>query len=246
MPTVTPKVKGSYSIRSVHNALDVLEALSDEEDDIRISRLSEKLGMNKTSVFRLMATFEDRGYVEREKSTGKYRLGLAAGETGQKILSRMELVRKARPIMEHLVRECNETCYLAVPRGAEVLFLDMVDTPQQVKIAPLVGRRFPRAATAAGRIFPPTGQVASRPSPARTAGGGVYEGQKLGEGIVDLAVPVFARAGTIAACLCLVGPGFRLPPEKIRADLNPRLLDAGDTLSSRLGYPGFQAGHPAP
>jgi len=44
----------------------------------------------------------------------------------------------------------------------------------------------------------------------------------------------------------MVGPGFRLPPEKIRADLNPRLLDAGDTLSSRLGYPGFQAGHPAP
>ena len=96
MPTVTPKVNGSYSIRSVHNALNVLAALSDEEDDIRISRLSEKLGMNKTSVFCLVATLEDRGYVEWKKSKGQYRLGLAAGESGQKILSRVELVLKAR------------------------------------------------------------------------------------------------------------------------------------------------------
>jgi hypothetical protein len=46
-----------------------------------ISRLSEKLGMNEISVFRQMATFEDRGYVERKKSTGKFQLGLAAGDT---------------------------------------------------------------------------------------------------------------------------------------------------------------------
>ena len=67
--------KESYSIQAVENALDVLEALSEIDDDVRISQLSEKLAMNKTSVFRLLATFENRGYVEREELSGKYRLG---------------------------------------------------------------------------------------------------------------------------------------------------------------------------
>ena len=63
--------KDSYSIQSVENALDVLEALCDEDGEVRISRLSEKLKMNKTSVFRLLATFEGRGYVEKEETSGK-------------------------------------------------------------------------------------------------------------------------------------------------------------------------------
>ena len=65
--------KESYSIQAVENSLDVLEALSEIDDDVRISQLSEKLAMNKTSVFRLLATFENRGYVEREERSGKYR-----------------------------------------------------------------------------------------------------------------------------------------------------------------------------
>ena len=94
--------KESYSIQAVENALDVLEALSEIDDDVRISQLSEKLAMNKTSVFRLLATFENRGYVEREERSGKYRLGLSAYEIGQKFLSRMGLLRHARPVVERL------------------------------------------------------------------------------------------------------------------------------------------------
>ena len=145
--------KNPYSIQSVENALDVLEALCEFEDDVRISHLSEKLGMNKTSVFRLLATFENRGYVEREKGSGKYRLGLSAYEIGQRFLSRMGLLRKARPVMEKLVRECNEAVYLVVRRGSGVLFLDMVDTSQQVKIIAMVGNSYPLAGNAAGKIM---------------------------------------------------------------------------------------------
>ena len=111
--------KESYSIQAVENALDVLEALSEIDDDVRISQLSEKLAMNKTSVFRLLATFENRGYVEREERSGKYRLGLSAYEIGQKFLSRMGLLRHARPVAERLARGCNEAVYIAVRRRKE-------------------------------------------------------------------------------------------------------------------------------
>jgi len=230
--------KDSYSIQSVENALDVLEALCDEDGEVRISRLSEKLHMNKTSVFRLLATFEGRGYVEREKISGKYRLGLTAYEVGQKLLSRMELLKQARPVMERLVRDCNETTYLAIRRGDDVLFLDMVDTSQKVKIVSLVGRRFPAASTAAGRVllaYAPAGRnldshLAGEHEAIRNAGYCADSGT-LGDDISSVACPVFCAGGSLNGALCMVGPDFRLNAEQVL----PQIREACTIISSKLG-----------
>lgn len=252
--------KDSYSIQSVENALDVLEALCEEGDEVRISRLSEKLGMNKTSVFRLLATFENRGYVERESGSGKYRLGTSAYEMGQKILSRMGLLRKARPVMERLVRECNEAIYIAIRRGEDVLFLDMVDTSHQVKIISLLGKHYPLGATAAGKILlaggigpgmkpgdPPPDNQAPSFSPQKEIStirqaGACTDFECLGEGIASVAVPLFSAGGDLPGCLCMVGPDFRMTPERIETEFLPRLKEAGITISSKLGYFGHYLG----
>ncbi|MBW2503255.1 MAG: IclR family transcriptional regulator [Deltaproteobacteria bacterium] len=240
--------KESYSIQAVENALDVLEALSEEDEDVRISQLSEKLHMNKTSVFRLLATFENRGYVEREEASGKYRLGLSAYEIGQKFLSRMGLLRHARPVMERLSRTCNEAVYLAVCRRNDVLFLDMVDTTQKVKIVPLVGKRYPLSETAAGLVLLAfgasggngKGQQQSPPLQGQldaicNQGYAIDQGD-LGEGIATVASPLFGSNGKLHGALCIVGPEFRLPEEMIRNELLPLLLEASNIISSKLGW----------
>lgn len=248
--------KDSYSIQSVENALDVLEALCDEGDEVRISRLSERLSMNKTSVFRLLATFENRGYVEREADSGTYRLGLSAYEIGQKFLSRMALLRKAKPVMERLVRECNEAAYLAVRREEEVLFFDMVDTTHQVKIVSLVGRRYPLAATSAGKVILANAAVreegtgkqddhdglADEFSTIRKEGAFLDRGT-LGEGIASVAVPLYRAGGEIPGSLCFVGPDFRMSPEKIEKEFLPQLKEAGEIISSMLGHLGSYLGN---
>ncbi|PLX75457.1 MAG: IclR family transcriptional regulator [Desulfuromonas sp.] len=238
--------KDSYCIQSVENALDVLEALCDEDEDVRISRLSEKLQMNKTSVFRLLATFESRGYVERKDDSGKYRLGLSAYEIGQKLLSRMGLLRQAHPVMERFVRDCDETLYLAVQRDREVLFLDMVDTSQQVKIVSLVGKRFPLQRTAPGQLLlaltpdsvSTTGDETLPPAKAELIrkNGYVLETGGLGEGICCLATPLFESGGKLNGSLCLVGPDFRLTKERIETDLLPKLKETSAIISSKLGF----------
>lgn len=245
--------KESYSIHSVENALDLLEALCEEPDDFRISHLSEKLGMNKTSVFRLLATFENRGYVEREESTGKYRLGLSIYEISQKFLTRMRLLRKARPVMEQLVRQCNEAAYLVVRRNDEALFLDMVDNAQKVKIVSMVGRRIPLSSTAVGRVIlafnghsgngskEHVGSLAMDDSEdlATIRKNGIcvdYHG--IGEGIVCTAAPLFNGNGELAGVLALLGPDFRMPAEEIEKQLLPPLREAGEIISSKLGYLG--------
>lgn len=234
--------KNSYSIQSVDNALDLLEALSDEADEVRSSHLSERLGMNKTSLFRYLATFENRGYVEHDKSSGKYRLGPSAYEIGQKFLSRMGLLRKARPVVERLVRECDEAAYIAVRRGSDVLFLDMVDTSQQVKIISLLGKRYPIDLSAAGKVFlafaaagNEIAEESTQLAEVRRKGYCLDRGT-IGDGITSVAVPLFGVGGKLQAALCFIGPDFRLPAERIDALLLPRLREAGAVVSSKLGY----------
>jgi len=224
--------KDSYCIQSVENALNVLEALCEGEEEVRISSLSEKLGMNKTSVFRLLATFESRGYVERGEGSGRYKLGLFAYEMGQKFLSRMSLLKKARPVMERLVRECKEAVYLTVRHRNEVLFLDVVDTPHQVKIVSLVGKRYPITSTPAGKVL---AEKVSEEDRKKEVG---FDTGTLGEGIACISVPLVESSGNMPASLSMVGPDFRLTKEKIDEDLRPALVEAGMVISSKLGYVG--------
>ncbi len=239
--------KETYSIQSVENALDVLEALSEIDEDIRIGQLSEKLAMNKTSVFRLLATFENRGYVEREEQSGKYRLGLSAYEIGQKFLSRMGLLRHARPVMERLARGCDEAVYIAVHRHKEVLFLDMIDTTQKVKIVSLVGKRFPLETTAPGQVLMAfeshqgnnggnRSQAVSNQLAAIRRRGFTQSSDDLGEGIATIAAPLFGSGGKLQGALCIVGPQFRLSEETIQKQLMNPLLETCGIISSKLGW----------
>lgn len=238
-----PRSKESYSIHSVDNALNVLEALSEGGDDIRVSHLSERLGMNKTSVFRLLATFESRGYVEREPETGRYRLGLSAYEVGQKLLSRMEVLRHARPAMERLARECGEAVYLGVRRDGDILFLDVVDSLHKVKVTPLTGRRYPLDSIAAGRVIQafsaaPVPAEAGAELAAIRASALAEDRDALGEGTASMAAAIFRSGKQVAGSLTLVGPAFRLTPEPFQKDVLPRLREAADIVSSKLGYLG--------
>lgn len=227
MPTKNREDK--YTIQSVENALELLDALSESEEDVRIARLSERLNLGKAKVFRLMATLERHGYVERER-TGIYHVGSAAFEMAQKLLSRFSLLNKAKPVMEALARSSGESVYLAIPRGQEVLLVEMIDTLEKIKVAPLIGKRYPLAATAAGQVF----ALEVNGSTFRSDFGG------LGEGIACLAVPVRNVRGRVCGSINLVGPDFRLTTSRLE-QLLPSLLEAGELISSKIGFHGRYA-----
>jgi len=232
-------------IQSVDNALIVLEAICAEGDEVRVSHLSKRLGMNKTSLFRYLATFESRGYLEKAEDTRKYRLGIGAFELGQKLLSHMGLLREAKPVIERLAREFNEAVYLVVPRADQTLMFDLVDTTQQVKIISMVGNRYPLDGTSAGmvilaynesqRVFP--GSALPQPGLAEILEQGfAVDRGCFGDGIASLAVPLLDAQARVPASLCMVGPEFRLTRKKIDQELLPALIETGRIISSKLGY----------
>jgi DNA-binding IclR family transcriptional regulator len=249
------RAKPEYSVHSVENALDLLDAICEEGGEARVSQLSQRLGMSKASVFRLLATFESRGFVERSDDSLKYRLGLSACEMGQKIIARMGVLRKARPTMDRLARLCNESVYFVVRRNDYLLMLDMVDSVQQVKIVALVGQRFPLATTAAGRIFlafdgdggdtgrkrsdtPGVATMTPIEREAVRSCGFCIDEQGFGEGVTCLAVPLFNGKGHVTAALAILGPSYRMSGERIDNEVLLPLREAGCAISAGLGYLG--------
>lgn len=238
--------RSDYEIRSVTKALDLLEAICEDEanepgggdEEVRVTELSKRLGMSKSAVFRLLATFENRGYVERIAETGIYRIGVNAFEVGRRLLLRMGLLRHARPVMEDLCRQCNEAIYLAIRRGSEFLFIDLVESAQQVKIASLVGKRYPLSSAAPGHVLLAYAEPAgtSNEAPGILLNGYCYEQGGLGEMVGCLAAPFFDQSGHVAGAICVVGPSYRMPDSQIQTEFWPLLKNASEAVSSKLGY----------
>lgn len=239
------------TIKSVDKALEVLEAFSEISGGINLSSLSDKLKMNKSRVHRLLHALKQRGYVEQKSKNGKYHLGMTAFMVGQNIVSNMDLLRTAKPAMEELVRDCNETVYLSLRFGQEVLLFDKVDSLHPVNVMSLKGLSYPLTDCAAGEIF----QVFDREEDALTdvctssvthtrletikQQGYCSDNHRLGDGLSSLAVPLLNASKSVVGSLCFVGPDFRLSDEKVQSNLLIHLIDAGQAISARLGYLGY-------
>jgi len=248
--------KSSYTVQCVEKAMDLLEVLTQESDDVTVSGLAVRLKLSRNKAFRLLATLESHGYVEREGSSGCYLLGLSSVELAQKMLQSVSLIKHARPIMEKLARKHDEAVYVTVLKGDDVLFLDMVDSEQQIKAAPLTGKRYPFFTNAAGKVIrafesrdlldkfkkrhrkedlPDFAELELELNTIRSRGVAI-ETNGLGEGIITVAVAVKDYAGTVICALTMIGPSFRMLADRVENEIVPSLVDGAEALSRRFGY----------
>ncbi len=152
----------------------------------------------------------------------------------------MDLHKKAKPIMENLVREIHETIYLVIVKNEKVLFLDKVETNQKVNTSSFMGVQLPVDNSAAGMIFLANSQQDQNYSK-------VYQRIKeqgycldkniLGQGVTSIATPVLDETGTAIASLCLVAPSYRLNHETLSGKgLTTSLINAAERISCNIGY----------
>ncbi len=233
------KDKSTYAIQSVGNALYILEAISRETGDFGISHLSNKLGMTKSYIFRMLATFAQRGYVQQDKASGRYRAGLMAYETGGRFLHQMGALQKSKPGMEYLAKKVGEAVYLAIPDENDLLLLEMVDSSQKIRVMPLVGKRFSLDQFSAGKVIMAhnaTSEELCRSLGAISAKGYSVDYGAVGEGVGCIAVPLFDAQGSACASLCILVPEIRLSSDRINNELLPLLKEAGEEISAKLGH----------
>ena len=92
----------SESIRAVERALDVLLCFTSQTPELTMSQISEMVGINKSTVHRLFATLESKRFVEREPTSGVYRLGIRLVQMAFFTLERNDLRRMAAPYLHDL------------------------------------------------------------------------------------------------------------------------------------------------
>jgi IclR family KDG regulon transcriptional repressor len=252
--------KSNYIIRSVSHALDVIEQFFGEADELGVTELSKRLKLHKNNIFRLLATLESRGYIEQNKATENYRLGLRSLHLGQAYVSRMGLLRQARPVMDGLVKQVRESAYVAVARPGGMVPLEVVEADQPVRVVSTIGETLPLHATAAGKTqlafateeeqkarLPETLKrftaktVTERATLLQQLKSAVENGYAVdtGEHVEDVrsvAVPIKDYTGHVVGILAVNGPAYRLTAERMQKELAPVVVKAGQELSGRLGH----------
>src|SRR5918999_3560953 len=101
-------------VQSVQRAAALLEAIADSPEPQTAPDLAERCTLNRSTAWRILATLEDEGLVDRDPATNRYAVGPAA--TRLAAAAADALPRAARPHLEELSRATGETVSLAVPR----------------------------------------------------------------------------------------------------------------------------------
>lgn len=255
------KEKSEYIIQAVDHALDLLEQFQGDIDELGVTELSKRLKLHKNNVFRLLATLESRNYIEQNRVTENYRLGLKTLELGQTFIKQMGLLRQSRPVLEALVKECNETTYVAILKDSHIVYLDVVETDLTVRVVPRVGSRLPAYCTAAGKIQLAymTDEELDHYLPAKelkryTANtitdrdefkthlariveqGYAIDNEEMDVGVCCVAAPIRDYTRRIIGAVSISGPSMRFSKERMEKELIPLVQRAGEDISTKLGF----------
>ena len=144
--------KPRYPIESVDNALRLLLAFQ-ERQEIGVTEASQLLGVAPSTAHRLLSMLQYRGLVVQDSTRGTYLPGPGLLELGLAVVKGLDIRARARPALEQIVRETEETAQLAVLQGRDVLFLDCVESPKALRAGSRVGMSLPAECTAVGKAM---------------------------------------------------------------------------------------------
>lgn len=244
--------------RAVERALDILYCFSSAEPSLTLTQIADRVGMHKSTVFRLLATLEQKRFVRRVEKLGEYRLGLALAELGFSVLKHNDIYRCAEPYLQHLAAESRENVDLAIRDGADVIYIQMIESQQRVKIAAVPGQRLPAYATASGKAFMAflpeheLQDILNYPRPkitgstqvtlsalrqdlrvSRERGFAISEGE-LEVGVNAVAAPVLDARQYPLAAIAVAGPSFRLGIDRLM-ELGKSLCVTTQAMARQVG-----------
>lgn len=140
-------------VQSVERALSIIEVLSEYEDGLGITEISELVKLHKSTVHRLLYTLITKGYVSQNENTNKYMLSLKLFELGSKKVEKMNIVTAARPLLQELMEKTNEVVHLVVREGTEIVYVAKVESQNPIRMYSRIGKRSQVYCTAVGKAM---------------------------------------------------------------------------------------------
>lgn len=147
------KVGDNNPSAAVERTLAILEALSQREAGLTNAQISRSLGIPKSSASYILRTLERRGYLRRDRETGRYRLGLKVLSLRRGVVIGREIREAALPFLRQLVERSRLTAHLAVLDHNEAVYIAREEGPGFIKMNTWVGRRMEVHSTSVGKAL---------------------------------------------------------------------------------------------
>jgi len=202
--------------QTLDRGLRLLEVLADAAGGLTVAEASAMLGVNRTIVYRLLATLELHGLVRRS-AAGRFSVGFGVLSLAGSVYPILRHV--AQPVLRSLAESVGATAHLTIADGAEALAVAVVEpTRTNYHVAYRVGSRHPLGRGAAGRAI-----MAGRDGdPRYTASSGELE-----PGAQGVAAPLVGAG--VEASIGVVALG-----ELDASVVGPQVVSAAEELTLRL------------
>ncbi|GIP34732.1 IclR family transcriptional regulator [Paenibacillus sp. J2TS4] len=240
------------TVRAVERAVDILLCFTDASD-LSLTEISSKVGLHKSTVHRLIASLEGKGFLVRHAGTDKYRLGLRIWELAAGMAQTDDPAVLLLPEMERLRDLLGETVSLYVRDGFERVRIQAVQSNQAIRRVAQVGARLPLYVGASSKILVAFADRETRNElkQSRDWPNGpererfleqILEVQQLGyatsveereEGAAAIAAPIFSRSHKLVAALAVSGPANRLTMEQMKQDA-PIIVEAANRMGKMI------------
>jgi len=236
-----------YPVPALEKGLDILEALAAAKVPLSLAELAGELRRSSSELFRMLNCLERRGYLLRDRTSGRYGLSLRLFALAHTHTPTEKLRAAARGPMQRLAEQFRESCHLSVLEGGRLLVLAQAESPEPVRLSIEPGGVFDPLKTASGRLllaFRPAGATAPdgakvRPAVARAlasirASGVSTAASETVEGVRDLAVLVGSAGHGVLAALAvtrLVRRGAKADEKTLLAGMRA----AAEEITSALG-----------
>jgi len=252
--------KQTPTSETVKKTLGLLDVLSKGSREWYAAEIAKEANLPVSTAFRLLTTLVQLRFVDYDRQSRRYRLGLKLLELGYLVSQRLDLPSLATPVLSRLAQTSEETAHLSIRDGDEGVFIAKVEAEHNVRLHTPLGRRVPLHAGASMKIllaFLPDNEIedyasrfnSSRPPESvrvdaarlltdirriRKQGYCVTRSEQT-LGAAGVSAAVRDHSGRVVAGITISGPEGRFSQNKVHefADL---VVDAAAGLSAKLGY----------
>jgi len=228
------------TVRAVERALDILLCFTDAKE-LGLSEIASRISLHKSTVHRLLASLEAKGFVVRDMQTEKYRLGFRIWELSANMNQADDPAVLLLPEMEKLRDMLGETISLYVRDGNERIRIQAVQSNEPIRRVAPVGARMPLAVGASSKVLVAyeneevrnkimndphwpdwVDRAAFRDQLEQIRRDGYATSLEEREvGAAAVSAPIFNRQGKVVAALAVSGPSNRMTAETMRSFAAP-------------------------
>ncbi|MCG8565607.1 MAG: IclR family transcriptional regulator [Desulfobacterales bacterium] len=141
------------TIQSLERGLRILDILGRAATPLGLNEIAAQFSINRSSVFRLISTLVQCGYVTQDPENRQYSLGIKLLELSSGLTSFAQIEARLRPVLKQLQRETGQNAHLGVFDKNDMVFLAVEQPLGHLSLTIGVGNREPALYTALGRAI---------------------------------------------------------------------------------------------